>query len=100
MKHRWRAGNRVDLLENGGRYFPRVFAAMAAAREEVLIETFILFDDKVGRELRSTLIEIARRGVRVSLTVDGYGSPDLSSEFIGGLTDAGVVVRVFDPGRG
>jgi len=98
VRDAWRSGNRVELLENGERYYPRVFASIAAAREEVLIETFILFDDKVGRELRSTLIETARRGVRVSLTVDGYGSPDLSPEFIGGLTDAGVVMRVFDPG--
>jgi cardiolipin synthase A/B len=98
MKPAWRAGNRVELLENGNLFFPRVFADVAAAGSEVLIETFILFDDKVGRELREVLIEAARRGVRVELTVDGYGSPDLSEAFMAGLTDAGVRLRVFDPG--
>lgn len=94
---RWRDGNRLQLLENGEEFFPRVFAAIRAAEREVLIETFILFDDPVGRELRDALIEAAARGVRVELTLDHYGSPDLSNEFVGGLTQAGVRVHFFDP---
>lgn len=93
----WVDGNGVTLLENGEEFFPAVFDAIRAARQEVLIETFILFDDKVGRELREVLIEAAGRGVAVDLTIDGYGSPDLSPEFIGGLTASGVRLHVFDP---
>jgi cardiolipin synthase A/B len=98
MKPVWRPGNRVELLENGALFFPRAFAAIHAAREEVLLETFILFDDKVGRELRGALIGAARRGVRVEMMVDGYGSPDLSDEFVGGMTEAGICFRIFGPG--
>lgn len=93
----WRKGNRVELLINGEAYYPRAFELMAQAREEILIETFILFDDKVGQELRRILIDAAKRGVRVELTVDGWGSPDLSKEFVGGMTEAGVHFRAFDP---
>ncbi|MCW7539237.1 cardiolipin synthase ClsB [Aquabacterium sp. A7-Y] len=93
----WKPGNRLQLLENGEAFFPRVFEAIAAARREVLLETFILFDDKVGQELRSVLIGAAQRGVRVVVTVDGYGSPDLPDDFIAGMTQAGVSFRVFDP---
>lgn len=93
----WVDGNRVDLLENGEEFFPAVFDAVRAAQREVLIETFILFDDKVGRELREVLMQAAGRGVSVDLTIDGYGSPDLSPEFIGGLTASGVRLHVFDP---
>lgn len=94
---RWVSGNRVALLENGEAFFPRVFEAIAAAREEVLIETFILFEDKVGLALHEALVAAARRGVHVHLMVDGYGSPDLSPAFVGGLREAGVVFRVYDP---
>ena len=59
----WRSGNRYTLLENGEAYFPAVRAAVDAAVHEVLVETFILFDDKVGRDLRQTLVAAARRGV-------------------------------------
>ncbi|MDQ3271881.1 MAG: cardiolipin synthase ClsB, partial [Pseudomonadota bacterium] len=43
------------------------------------------------------LLTAARRGVQVDITIDGYGSPDLSPGFISALTSAGVRVHVFDP---
>src|SRR5438067_3350084 len=97
MNRRWVEGNRCRLLENGEAFFPAVFDAIRGAQREVLIETFILFDDKVGRELRQVLIDAARRGVSIDLTVDGYGSPDLSEGFIGALVASGVRLHVFDP---
>lgn len=97
MSFTWRDGNRIRLLENGEAFFPRVFECIREAREEVLIETFILFEDKVGLALREALIEVAQRGVRVELTVDGYGSADLGVDFLKGLTEAGVKVHFFDP---
>lgn len=95
---RWISGNQFQLLENGEEFFPRVFECIAAARHEVLLETFILFEDRVGEELHAALHQAARRGVQIDLTIDGYGSPDLSPEFISTLTRAGVRVHVFDPG--
>jgi cardiolipin synthase len=93
----WVAGNRVELLENGEAFFPAVVRAIARAEREVLIETFILFEDRVGLQLQRVLIEAARRGVRVDLTLDGWGSIDLSEEYLGALAEAGVQVRMFDP---
>jgi cardiolipin synthase len=98
MAARWFDGNRFTLLENGEEFFPRVFEAIAAARKEVVIETFILFEDKVGLQLHEVLSAAARRGVQVDLTIDGWGSPDLSPQFIASLTEAGVRLHVFDPG--
>ncbi|ESJ17577.1 MULTISPECIES: cardiolipin synthase ClsB [Cupriavidus] len=93
------SGNRIRLLENGDEYFPRVFAAIAAARTSVLLETFILFDDRVGVALREALIAAAKRGVHVAITVDGYGSPDLPPEFVAGMVAAGVRFHIFAPRR-
>lgn len=97
MTHRWWPGNAVRLLENGEQYFPAVFEAIAAAEREVVIETFILFEDEVGRALHRELVRAARRGVQVDLMVDGFGSADLSPGFVAGLAAAGVRVRTFDP---
>jgi cardiolipin synthase len=94
---RWIGGNRVELLENGETFFPRVFEAIRGARSEVIIETFILFEDEVGKALHAVMRAAAQRGVKVDLMIDGFGSPDLSPEFIEGLTSAGVKLRVFDP---
>lgn len=97
MTSAWRQSNTVHLLENGEEFFPRVFDAIRAAQKEILLETFILFDDKVGQELRQVLIDAASRGVDIDLTVDGYGSDCLDDAFIAGLTEVGVRFHVFDP---
>ena len=94
---RWVGGNRFHLLENGEAFFPRVFESIAGARHEVVLETFILFEDKVGLALHAALLKAALRGVQIDLTIDGFGSPDLSPGFISALTQAGVRVHVFDP---
>jgi cardiolipin synthase len=99
MSSRWIEGNRISLLENGEEFFPRVFACIANAKQEVILETFILFEDKVGLQLHQALVAAAARGVQVDITVDGFGSPDLSDRFIDTLADAGVRVHVFDPGK-
>ena len=96
---RWVPGNQFELLENGEEFFPRVFNAIAQAQREVMLETFILFDDKIGQELHAALLAAGKRGVEVHVLVDGFGSPDLSDEFVGSLVEAGVRFRIFDPGR-
>ncbi len=98
MNGRWIAGNDIRLLENGEEFFPRVFACIANARQEVVLETFILFEDVVGVQLHEALLAAARRGVQVDVTIDGFGSSDLSEQFIGTLAEAGVRLHVFDPG--
>ena len=93
----WQRDNQVELLENGEAYFPKVFEALRGAQREILLETFILFEDKVGQELQSLLIEAAQRGVKVVVSLDGFGCGELSPAFLAELADAGVAVQMFDP---
>ncbi len=99
MNFHWRDGNRLQLLENGEEFFPAVFEAIAAAEKEVVLETFIFFKDKVGQALQQVLVDAAQRGVSVDVTVDGYGSADLTGEFASTMARAGVRIHVFDPGK-
>ena len=98
MDRRWIPGNDFTLLENGEEFFPRVFACIANAKREVIVETFILFEDKVGLQLHEALIAAARRGAQVDITVDDWGSPDLSQHFLDSLRSAGVRIHSFNPG--
>ena len=98
MERRWIPGNHFTLLENGEEFFPRVFACIANARREVIVETFILFEDKVGLQLQEALIAAARRGAQVDITIDDWGSPDLSERYLAALREAGVRVHSFNPG--
>ena len=97
VEYRWQGNNRVELLENGEEYFPRVFEAMRAAKSEILLETFIVFEDKVGAELQEILIDAARRGVRTTVSLDGFGCGELSTGYLTALSEAGVHLQIFDP---
>lgn len=97
MSQPWISGNKFTLLENGESFFPRVFEAVATAQREVLIETFILREDKVGMGLQAAILKAARRGVQIELTIDGFGSHALSAEFIAELVAAGVRVHMVAP---
>jgi cardiolipin synthase len=96
---RWVEGNQIRLLENGEEFYPRAFEVIAAARKEVLLETFILFDDKVGHQLAAALLQAANQGAQVDVTVDGWGSAYLPPEFVTRLIEAGVRLHIFDPVR-
>ncbi|MBT2312070.1 cardiolipin synthase ClsB [Pseudomonas fluorescens] len=97
IEYAWHGNNRVTLLENGEEYFPRVFEAIRRAEKEILLETFILFEDKVGIELRDLLVDAANRGVRITVSLDGFGCGELTPEFLATLSDAGVRLQMFDP---
>jgi cardiolipin synthase len=97
---RWIPGNQFTLLENGEEFFPRVFACIANARREVIVETFILFEDKVGLQLHEALIAAAKRGAQVDITDRRLGlARPLRTRSSRELREAGVRVHVFNPGR-
>lgn len=97
MKCGWREGNQIQLLENGDRFYPAVFDAISRAEQKIILETFIWFDDEVGRQLHAALLNAAQRGVHTEVLLDGYGSPDLSDAFVEELTAAGIIFRYYDP---
>lgn len=97
MKHNWHDGNDLELLINGEEFFPAVFESIRAARHQVLLETFIIAQDKVGDELQQALISAAQRGVQVDVMADDYGTFELTPPFVAALVDAGVKLHVFDP---
>ena len=90
-------GNKMSLLVAGGEYFPALEAAIAAAKNEVFLESYIFADDATGRRIAAALASAARRGVAVQLMVDGFGSRLLPEALRKGLVDAGVKLQVYGP---
>ncbi|MEX9252119.1 cardiolipin synthase ClsB [Pseudenterobacter timonensis] len=97
MKCSWQEGNKITLLENGDNFYPAVFNAIDKAQRKVILETFIWFEDGVGKRLHEVILRAAQRGVKIEVLLDGYGSPDLSDDFVNQLTSAGVIFRYYDP---
>jgi cardiolipin synthase len=90
-------GNQVTLLRNGEAYFPALEAAFDRARHEIYLETYIYEDDATGRQIAEALQRAVRRGVKVWVLIDGYGSKDLPQSMLDRLRAGGVKVLVYRP---
>ncbi|MEN7529483.1 MULTISPECIES: cardiolipin synthase [unclassified Cupriavidus] len=87
--------NDVRLLINGDATFDAIFAAIDAAKEQVLVQFFIVHDDELGRALQRRLCERAQAGVRVYFLYDSIGCHALGREYVRVLHAAGVQARPF-----
>lgn len=67
-------GNLVTPLLTGDEAFPPMLAAIRAARHHVHLQSFIIGNDKTGREFMEAVAERARAGVRVRVLYDRFGS--------------------------
>ncbi|MDO9102631.1 MAG: cardiolipin synthase ClsB [Candidatus Nitrotoga sp.] len=90
-------GHILTLLRNGEEYFPRLIAVIDAATRSVYLETYIYAADTCGRLVSQALQRAAKRGVRVHLLLDGYGSADLPDKWVNDLRGAGVEVLWYRP---
>lgn len=93
-------GNRTELLIDGRATFDSILAGIAAAREYVLVEFFIVKDDKTGRALQQALMAKAREGVEVFFLYDEVGSHALPRRYLRELREAGVQARNFHTRKG
>ena len=93
------SGNKLELLVDGDETFGKMFEAIEAAEEYVLVNFFIVKRDDLGMRLQRALIEKARAGVRVYFLYDEVGSHKLGNTFLGEMTDAGVECESFGANR-
>lgn len=90
-------GNDVELLRGGQELFPAMAAAIRRARHEVWLATYIFHDDASVIPLLQALRAAARRGVRVRMVVDGFGSHHHLVALERHLQGSGVALAVFRP---
>ena len=90
-------GNEVRLLRGGDELFPAMRRAIAAARHEIWLATYIFHTDPAALGMAEALCEAARRGVQVRVVIDGFGSRSTLPVLQPLLCEAGVGVAVFRP---
>jgi cardiolipin synthase A/B len=93
----WRTGNSFELLDNGGEFFPAMLAAIGAARASVLLEMYLVHSGHIVTLFIDALLAAVRRGARVYVVLDAFGSLGLSRADRRRLVDGGVELRVFNP---
>ena len=93
------AGNRLTLLADGPERLAALLELIGGARESLRFLYYMFMDDASGTKIRDALIEAARRGVAVSLLVDGFGST-ANRDFFRPLEEAGAAFCRFSPNLG
>jgi cardiolipin synthase len=91
------AGDRVEVYHHGHAAAAAIGDAIDRAREEVLVETYILKDDDSGRGLLETLARAVRRGVKVRVLADAAGSWFTKRTFWRDMERHGIEARLFHP---
>jgi cardiolipin synthase len=91
-------GNRLTLLDTGPHRLEALVSLIESARQSLRIIYYIYRDDDSGRRVLEAMLATARRGVTVSLVIDGFGSDAASNEhFFAPLEAAGATVCRFEP---
>jgi cardiolipin synthase len=91
------SGNDITLLRGGDELFPAMRAAIAAARHDVWLATYIFHHDHEARRMADALIAAAQRGVRVRVVVDGFGSKASLTALRQWFDGTDVALAVFRP---
>jgi cardiolipin synthase A/B len=90
------AHNKVDILTNGAQFYPAMRDAILAAESSVNMESYIFRNGEAAKMLMEAMIDRARAGVEVRLTLDAVGSFRMGfSPAVRQLRDAGCQVQFY-----
>jgi cardiolipin synthase len=92
-------GNRVDILQNGDGFFPRLLADIAAAQETIHLESYVWWQGEICRQVAEALAAKARQGVSVRVLLDASGSARMDRELLELMRGAGCKVAKYRPFR-
>ncbi len=92
-----RDGHQLRLIEGGQAFFQALVTALAQARTQVLVETYIFDFHGAAAQVAEALEQAALRGLQVRLVVDGVGTPRWPDEWRERFQRAGVEWRVYAP---
>ena len=84
-------------MGSGDVVFPAMLAAIESAAECIRLETYIYVADRLGRQFRDALVAAGRRGVKVQVLCDAFGSQSLPADFWQPLEAVGGEARLFNP---
>jgi cardiolipin synthase len=73
--------NRIEVLQNAGTAYPRLFDDLKRAQRFIHLQTYSIASDSVGQELKAILVDRAAAGVEVRLLYDPVGSLLMLSPF-------------------
>ncbi len=90
-------GKDVLPLYDGPTAFARITERLEHARRGILLESYIIANDRTGNAIKDILIDRARHGVTVCVIYDAVGSWRIGKRYLRDLRDGGVHAFPFLP---
>lgn len=91
------SGNTVKLYSHGGELIAAMLQAVMEAERLVVLEFYIIKDDRTGRSFAEALLSAVQRGVKVLVIYDYIGCFDTPGSFFKRLEKGGVRCLPFNP---
>jgi len=93
----FRYNNQLELLQSGNAFFGKLTELINNATIEIHFQLYIFEPDKTGKIIQDLLIEAAKRGVKIYLVLDAYGSKNLNESWQQNFIDAGIEIYFYSP---
>ena len=91
--------NEVRFYTDGYAFFPALLREIAAAKDHIHIDMYIIDDDPLGNLVADALIDKVREGVEVRLIYDDVGCWNVKHGFFERMREEGIEVVPFLPVR-
>jgi cardiolipin synthase len=91
----YRTALSAELIFSGTNYFETLKEMIRESRDCIHIQTYILEQDKTGRDILQELGTAVKRGVNVYLLADGYGSRSITNKDAERICSTGINFRLF-----
>lgn len=92
-----RRNNAAAFLYNGNSFFNALRQLILQAQHVIHFQVYIFNEDKTGKEIAALLEAASKRGVKVYMVLDAYGSNSLSDEFVSYLKSFCAFFKFFSP---
>lgn len=88
-------GNQVKLYTSGKEKFRDLLADISQAKSSINVEYYTFYNDDIGNEVLDLLIKMQKKGVKVRVLYDAWGSMGANKAWFKQLTDVGGEVLPF-----
>jgi cardiolipin synthase len=88
-------GNSMKIFQDGSSMLQALLATINSAKHHIHVEFYIFEDDAVGRLVKDSLIDKARKGVEIRVLYDDVGCWKVPHRFYDEMREAGIEVHGF-----
>ena len=97
MKSSYNLASCVELVKSGDDFFERAYTIIDNSKYKIHLQTYIFSDDQTGLEAIKHLANAVKRGVKVYLLIDAFGSHEMKSQTVDIIKANGIHFRTYSP---